>query len=54
MIPRSGAALPDGFDSVALGRKEIEKVKAAGKNPYRRVGEVAGDESHDMEGNEMV
>lgn len=28
--------LPPGFNLVALGKKEIDRVKGLGKNPYRR------------------
>lgn len=36
------ARLPPGFDKVALGKKEIVKVHAAGKNPFRMESEVDG------------
>ncbi|KAF4992367.1 hypothetical protein FGRMN_7223 [Fusarium graminum] len=33
-------ALPPNFDGVALSNKEIQKIKAAGKNPHRRENDV--------------
>ncbi|KAM0356077.1 hypothetical protein ACHAPU_000471 [Fusarium lateritium] len=33
-------ALPPNFDGVALSNKEIQKIKTAGKNPYRRENDV--------------
>jgi hypothetical protein len=34
------ALLPPNFDDVALGTKEIVKVKAVGKNPYRKEDDI--------------
>jgi hypothetical protein len=37
------AALPPNFNEVALGSKEIARVKAVGKNPHRREEDVGAD-----------
>lgn len=37
---RADAILPRGFDYVVLGKKEREAVKACGKNPDRKEGDV--------------
>lgn len=37
---RADAVLPRGFDLVVLGKKEREAVKAVGKNPDRREGDI--------------
>ncbi|KFY14833.1 hypothetical protein V492_02382 [Pseudogymnoascus sp. VKM F-4246] len=45
------APLPRNFDYVALSKKEVDKVLARGANPYRKEGEMVGQEAIDMEGN---
>ena len=47
----AGAMLPRNFDHVVLGRKEEDKVRAVGANPFRREGEVPGQEERDEDGN---
>jgi hypothetical protein len=37
---RADAILPRGFDYVVLGKKEREAVKACGKNPDRKEGDI--------------
>lgn len=51
MCVRAGIWLPTNFDSISLSEKEREKVRRAGQNPYRREGELPGDEAIDMNGN---
>lgn len=40
LLYRADAILPRGFDYVVLGKKEKEAVRACGKNPDRREGDV--------------
>jgi len=47
----AGAMLPRNFDHVVLGRKEEDKVRAVGANPFRREGEIPGQEERDEDGN---
>lgn len=35
--------LPPGFDLVALGKKEVERLLSLGKNPYRKESEIDED-----------
>jgi hypothetical protein len=35
--------LPEGFDAVALGKKEIDKLRSCMKNPGRRENDVDED-----------
>lgn len=44
------AMLPKNFDRVILGRKEEDKVRANRANPFRREGEIAGQEDLDEYG----
>jgi len=44
------AELPTNFDRVALSKKEMDRVKKAGLNPYRREGEIVGEEAYNMDG----
>ncbi|KFY98346.1 hypothetical protein V498_01497 [Pseudogymnoascus sp. VKM F-4517 (FW-2822)] len=46
----SRAALPANFDNIALGKKEREKVLSRGQNPYRKEGEIVGQEAIGMDG----
>lgn len=44
----AGTALPQNFDAVTLGKKEINKIIDKGRNPYRKEGELPGRESVPM------
>ncbi|OBT68398.1 hypothetical protein VE03_02810 [Pseudogymnoascus sp. 23342-1-I1] len=46
----SRAPLPTNFDNIALGKKEKEKVLSRGQNPYRKEGEIVGQEAIGMDG----
>ncbi|KFY98529.1 hypothetical protein V500_01629 [Pseudogymnoascus sp. VKM F-4518 (FW-2643)] len=46
----SRAPLPRNFDLIALGKKEVDKVLNKGQNPYRKEGEIVGQEAIDMDG----
>ncbi|OBT81533.1 hypothetical protein VE02_09560 [Pseudogymnoascus sp. 03VT05] len=46
----SGATLPRNFDCVALGKKEKDLVIKRGRNPYRKEGEIPGQEAIDIDG----
>ncbi|KFY22149.1 hypothetical protein V493_06816 [Pseudogymnoascus sp. VKM F-4281 (FW-2241)] len=46
----SRAPLPNNFDRISLGKKEIDKVLSRGQNPYRKEGEIVGQEELDMDG----
>ncbi|ELR10768.1 hypothetical protein VC83_00108 [Pseudogymnoascus destructans] len=46
----SGGPLPANFDLIAIGQKERDKVLSRGKNPYRKEGELVGQEAIDMDG----
>jgi hypothetical protein len=40
---RNDMVLPEGFDAVALGKKEIDKLRSCGKNPNRKESHVDED-----------
>ncbi|KFZ01319.1 hypothetical protein V501_10079 [Pseudogymnoascus sp. VKM F-4519 (FW-2642)] len=46
----SGSPLPTNFDLIAIGQKERDKVMSRGRNPYRKEGEIVGQEAIDMDG----